>query len=481
MGLLYNKLKDVVTSAGHLESTLKNKAPVSGRAETAGFENWTISIPDDQNRSNRVKLRSDLETAYNNAGFKTDANGPKSSIPVLQVYNQLSGNLGTEQLRIFFKKEGGTHVTEFSESIVCYTLAVHQKLKRPITITDLLEENYNDQDVHAFNKGKVITLEACMSKLSDAWVESAVQVANAFYRGEPLMTSQGPGTKMGHGHCMFHRGDAFMSKIEASFKPAIKATKDGRFAGMNLNKWNPSDIWISQDHSNLKFPGKWKTVGDLNRYLDQLFFEGKLKGLSLKKTESIRTTLVKVPTAVRLESPVTFVEFRNHRFNKAATNDVYLDFTLKSNKGVMQFRSFDKTDHQGSIQKMQGQSEAAVHGKVGVYDKFLVDYVPRGFTEYREKKVSQVNMEWNRGKGDKAAALAQMMEFFYHETGDKEATAEKILEIPYNNFGSKYFGMQLVYIFNQMNQIQKKDFLSDIITYAMSQIPDVSSVHLKNK
>ena len=90
-------------------------------------------------------------------------------------------------------------------------------------------------------------------------------------------------------------------------------------------------------------------------------------------------------------------------------------------------------------------------------------------------------MEWNKGKGDKAAFLAQMMEFFYHETGDKEATAEKILEIPYNNFGSKYFGMQLVYIFNQMNQIQKKDFLSDIITYAMSQIPDVSSVHLKNK
>lgn len=481
MGLLYNKLKEVVESADHKESVLKNKAPGSGRAETAGFINWTLAIPDDPQRSNRIKIRSDLEQAFNNAGFKTDSDGPKSSVPVLQVYNELGGNLGNERLRIFFKKEGGTHVTEFSESIVCYTLAIHQKLKREITIADLIDKNYNEQDVHAFNKGKEVTLKACLEKLSDDWVESAVQVANAFYRGEPVMTSQGPGMKMGAGRCQFHRGDAFMNNIEASFKPAIRATKDGRFAGMNLNKWNPADIWISQDHTNLDFPGSWETIGDLNRYLDQLFFKGKLKGLSLKKTISVRTNIVKVPTAVRLEAPITFVEFRNHTFAKAATNDVYIDFTLHHNKGVMQFRSFDATDHQGSIQKMQGQSSAAVHGKVGIYDKFLVDYVPRGFTEYRLKSVSKINAEWNKGKGYQAYMLAEMMEFFYRQTGDNEATAEKILELPYNNFGSKYLGMQLVYIVNEMTAMQKQDFLSDIVTYAMSQIPDVSSVHLKNK
>ena len=472
----------MVIAAGHKEFVIKNKAPGSGREETAGFKNFTISIPDDQNRSNRIKLRDELVADYLKAGFKTDSDGPKSSVPVLQVYNELGGELGNERLRIFFKKVGGTHVTEFAESIVCYTLAIRQKLGHDITIADVLEKNFEPMDVKAFNKGQEVTLKACLDKLSDEWVESAVQVANAFYRGEPVMTSSGPGTKMSYGRCTFHRGDTFMGKIENSFKTAIKATKDGRFAGMNINKWNPSDMWISQNHHELKFPGKWSTVGDLNRYLDDLFYQGKLKGLSLKKTVSERTTLVKVPTAVRLESPVTFVEFRNHKFNKAQTNDVYIDFTLNNKHGTVQFRSFDKTDHQGSIQKMQGQSEAAVHGKVGIYDKFLVDYVPQKFSEsYRLKNVSQVNTEWNGGKGDAAYKLSEMMEYFYHETGDKDATAEKILDTKYNNFGSKYFGMQLVYIVHQMNGIQRKNFLSDIITYAMSQIPDVSSVHLKNK
>ena len=461
--------------------TLKDE--YKSKSEVAGFQIHAIYIPDDKERSGRIKLRKQLVDAFAAAGFKTeDVKMSSETIPILQVYD---GNVG-HKIRIFFKKIGGSApVTEFGESIVCYALAIRQKLKREITILDMIEENVQQEYVHTFNKGAKISLTDCLKKLDDQWIQTGVNVANAFHRGEPTQTSDGVGRKMSISKCHFHRGDEFMGKIEDCFKTAIKGTKEGKLAGMNINKWNPADIWISRDYQSLQFTAsKYETIGDLNRYLDELFGSGHLKGVSLKKTVTDKTTLQKVPTAVRLESPVTFLKFENHTFNKLTTMDIYVHFTLKSKKGRMQFRTFggdSGTDHQGSIQKMEGQSEAAVHGKVGVYQAFLEDYIPTSFREmYREKQVKVLNKEWKDG-GDKKYALASMMQTFYAKVDGSEPDIEKILNAKYSNFGSKYLSMQVAYLISIMNVLDQKKFLSDIITYAMSQIPDVSSVHIKNK
>ena len=49
------------------------------------------------------------------------------------------------------------------------------------------------------------------------------------------------------------------------------------------------------------------------------------------------------------------------------------------------------------------------------------------------------------------------------------------------SFGSKFLGLQLCAIVDKLPERKRQEFLNDILHYAMSQIPNVSSVYLKNK
>ena len=118
-----DKLKPIIEEvlAKNVDVTSETlKDEYKSKSEVAGFQLHAIYIPDDKERSGRIKLRKQLVDAFAAAGFKTeDVKMSSETIPILQVYD---GNVG-HKIRIFFKKIGGSApVTEFGESIVCLSL-----------------------------------------------------------------------------------------------------------------------------------------------------------------------------------------------------------------------------------------------------------------------------------------------------------------------------------------------------------------------
>ena len=68
-----------------------------------------------------------------------------------------------------------------------------------------------------------------LNNLPDAWIKSSVTGANALYN---RFAKSGKYT--------FHRGDGVVDRINSAFK-RVKAIENVR---MDINKWNPSDIWM---------------------------------------------------------------------------------------------------------------------------------------------------------------------------------------------------------------------------------------------
>ena len=49
-----------------------------------------------------------------------------------------------------------------------------------------------------------------------------------------------------------------------------------------------------------------------------------------------------------------------------------------------------------------------------------------------------------------------------------------------SDFGSKFLALQLANYINKQSKADKNLFCNRLVGYALSQIPDVSSVHIKN-
>ena len=109
------------------------------------------------------------------------------------------------------------------------------------------------------------------NNLPDDWIKSSVTGANALYN------------RFGRsGKYTFHRGDAIVNRINAAFDRA-KATEGVR---MNINKWNPSDIWMVKSDFDFKCIDEEKTLLGLNQCIQDELEHGKLIGISLKKMQS---------------------------------------------------------------------------------------------------------------------------------------------------------------------------------------------------
>ena len=109
------------------------------------------------------------------------------------------------------------------------------------------------------------------NNLPDDWIKSSVTGANALYN------------RFGRsGKYTFHRGDATVNRINSAFTRA-KAAEGVR---MDINKWNPSDIWMVKSDFDFKCIDEEKTLLGLNQCIQDELEHGKLIGISLKKMQS---------------------------------------------------------------------------------------------------------------------------------------------------------------------------------------------------
>ena len=463
-----------------------------------------VQIKDTKARSNRIQfqaaLMEELQRAHPDFIVKELKDSPEAIKPI-EFTDRNKGNDGKPRLegrRIFMKPLGrATPVTEFSESLVAYACSIYQELGGDIEQGDLITKNLPAaKNVLAENKGTKLTLNQCIGALNDEWWKSSVAIANA------LMGSNHVDSSMTYS---FHRGDMFMDNIYKKAKEVLKAGDDsGKFASMDMNKWNPSDIWLSstkvtKQTINEEVSKMKGGIQEFNAMLTRLRKEKKLIGVSLKKTEgaTAKVDLVKNESSSLAERGLDLVYVGPTASKSKFQKSIVIQFKLDGNLGDMQFRNFSSTPKrngfQGNITGLQGQSAAAVHGKVGVWRIFIDETgAPKRFKQtygmvVEAKNLPKINSDWedamrNNGWIPEMTLFKTIYNKVNGKSHDNMYFITKWSAAKSYDFCSNLLALQVTeQVESFMSDKVKKEFMSNIVLYAMSQIPGISSTFLKNK
>lgn len=173
----------------------------------------------------------------------------------VRIIYKLKGNKGSG---------GGSEATTLNESSQAVYAAIAFGLRREITNNDITPSNLKKYS-SLFDIDE--TNERILNELPDEWVRSSILGANKLYQ-----------TFKGKGKYVFHRGSKDVDKIEAAFSRVSKI--DG--LRMNINKWNPSDIWMISDDFSFNFFDEQESVLGLNRVIQEKLQKNILVGVSLK-------------------------------------------------------------------------------------------------------------------------------------------------------------------------------------------------------
>ena len=480
----------IVKSGGHTDDEAIVQKTPEGRDSVGGMKPITIRIPDDRNRSNRIEIRHKIVEALRkgipaqgiSGGMDPQDASVKASITPIEVKEPATGE-GTKY-RIYFKKSGKqTPPTAEDESLVCYALSARQKKGSKISVQDLTG---SFDDVHADK-----TLKECLERLPDDWIVSAIDRANGLFKSKfaPKRGSH------------FHRGSKEVDQLGEVFKEVRKTYMDGKFTNLNINKWNPSDIWISNGMIKFK-KDDYKEVTEINQELEKRFEDRSFYGVSLKKSSG-DVTYEHVPAAMELpkeEKPkVSIKKTMSQTFKEF--NDIQVKFLIDyGGKEVeIQFRTFGGDSHQGNITKFAGQSTEAVHGKIAPYDAFIPTSAIGTFKSEHGEPLKRIGdfKKIKESYGRKSLLQQQTFaDYAAMATGflmtlDKRGKPKDWDEGGFENhkagednnrgFASKVMGLQLAAMVKIMSNEQKGDFFRSVIAYASSRIPGLSSVHIKNK
>ena len=175
-----------------------------------------------------------------------------------------------KRVRIIYKLKdnrgsgGGADDTRRNESAQALYAAIAFGLKRKITINDI-----NGINVKKFSDKFVIdeNVNIILDELPDEWIESSLLGANKLYE------------KFKKGKYIFHRGSKQVDLINDIFSRVKKLEK----FRMDINKWNPSDIWMISEGFDFEQLSKEKTILGLNQVIQDKLEDESLIGVSLKR------------------------------------------------------------------------------------------------------------------------------------------------------------------------------------------------------
>lgn len=168
----------------------------------------------------------------------------------------------------------GAYITKMSEMGVCICLAalIHSKGKCYNSSKKvLIPEISGVCDLGSGNTATEIGNVMDWLNKNPKWLESCKKTAVAIKSKKSISTSH-----------HLHRDSKFMNSIYATFRKNIKETIKAGAPGLkiNANKWNPSDIWIS---NKSQISAKVDSVTGLNAMLIKAFQKSDIIGVSLKK------------------------------------------------------------------------------------------------------------------------------------------------------------------------------------------------------
>ena len=219
-------------------------------------------VESDNRASDRVKVESILTRNRISYGELTRDVGSFGGSEIV--------TFDMKRVRIIYKLKdnrgsgGGADDTRRNESAQALYAAIAFGLKRKITIKDI-----NGINVKKFGDKFIIdeNVNIILDELPDEWIESSLLGANKLYE------------KFKKGKYIFHRGSKQVDLINDIFSKVKKLEK----FRMDINKWNPSDIWMISEGFDFKQLSKEKTILGLNQVIQDKLEDESLIGVSLKR------------------------------------------------------------------------------------------------------------------------------------------------------------------------------------------------------
>jgi hypothetical protein len=329
----------------------------------------------------------------------------------------------------------GSVNTALAESAQAVVNAIrYNVIGRDISSKDLTSRNYSKAKSTSDVTNNIEEIKEFLDSNPD-WMQSSISIANKLASSYP-------------GNFEFHRGSSFVDKIDNAAKIALKETGEN----ININKWNPADIWmVGPQAKSIEFPTE---INSLNALIKKLFDTNQLIGVSLKKTSNAKLDIVN-------NNPKEEYTYESV-LSSPKSKDAYIIY----NNGKIQFRSFN------TLSGFQGEilGTTAKHGKIslGIINKLLEKINlpqtrnPNEIRELAQNPTNKFKMEFK-------------ILFDKHTQGNfKNFYNESNPDGKY----SKFLALNLIDIVASAPSKKRDKFISLLVNYAKSQ-SDISSVFIK--
>ena len=289
----------------------------------------------------RTKTRSDVESLLSRErimfGELTRQVGSFGGTEIVSVENK--------KIRLIYKLKGnkgsggGAEATRLTESAQCLYAAIAFGLRRKITGNDITPSNVKKYS-KLFNVDE--SNDKILNDLPDEWVESSLLGANKLFE-----------TFKGKGKYVFHRGSSEVDKIEAAFKRVSKQEN----VRININKWNPSDIWMFSNNFSFESFDKENTILGLNQVIQEKLEDNILIGVSLKKIVGA----ARISTKNIFKDMKTCKYYAGYEYSKKSIDG----YILLTGGTKIQYRSFGAGD---GLTGWQGEVKGAFanQGKISL-------------------------------------------------------------------------------------------------------------------
>ena len=396
-------------------------------------------------------------------------------------YGELTRNVGSfggteietvdEKIRLIYKQKGntgsggGAEATRLTESAQCVYAAIAFGLRRHITSNDVTSANVNAYGKEFITDEKI---EKILNDLNDVWIASCVLGAKKLW---DKFKNKGTYT--------FNRGSAAVNKIEGNFKRVKKNEK----VRMDINKWNPADIWLMTNEfvaNQLSTLEEATTLETLNAKLQKYYDSGDCIGVSLKQITQGTGNWDLINNQGSLKD-IDKVQFRGIH----GTYDS-IDFYIKWGVGGKDDIQFRNT---AGDKKLQWQGEikgvSAAQGKVGggILDGILnkLGHTMIGVKNQHQRLKNATNPNSRQHAQGMSKTIYDKAKV--HKLSGFKDDVNLISEIANESHSwrySNYINYKLLDLVKSMSEEQKHKFVQAVYFYAASQ-SDLSSIHAKIK
>ena len=392
-------------------------------------------IESDNRASDRVKVESILTRNRISYGELTRDVGSFGGSEIV--------TFDMKRVRIIYKLKdnrgsgGGADDTRRNESAQALYAAIAFGLKRKITIKDI-----NGVNVKKFSDRFVIdeNVNNILDELPDEWIESSLLGANKLYE------------KFKKGSYVFHRGSKQVDLINNIFSGVKKIEK----FRMDINKWNPSDIWMISDDFDFSELTKEKTILGLNQVIQDKLEDESLIGVSLKRMVGSASISAKNV----FKDMKTTRTYRGYEYSKKSIDG----YILLSGGTKIQYRSFGAgtglTGFQGEV-----KGANANQGKISLGPTNMI-LRNHGVAQVPTNAADRVRREPLAVFNDISVGLKRYAKMSASEIA-KLAVDEKIVTPKF--LYSKLQVTQLITILESLKSITRDQVVEDLYLYASSQ------------